>query len=174
MIHLGIDCGLHGAIAVIGSNGDWLETHATPTLATGKGSRRVYDEAAMYELLKDLSRGGQIRCALERQQPMRGQGVTSTFSIADGYGLWRGLLLGLEVPFEVVRAQAWQKALGIPPKSGKAGPAELASRLWPDAPLRGPKGGLLDGVCDALCIAEWSRRQNTVAEARQGGAERRS
>ena len=34
----------------------------------------------------------------------------------------------------------------------------IASQLFPEAKLLGPRGGLRDGRCDALLIAEWGRR----------------
>ncbi len=168
MILLGIDPGLSGAIAAVGGNGDWLQTYATPVLQTGKGNRRVYDVTAMAMLLHDLTRDcdriGGTRAAIERQQAMpssvggRKQGTVSAFAQGYGYGLWLGLLAGLEIPHEILRPQAWQRAVGVVPKSGKAGSLTRASQLWPDAPLRGPRGGALDGVADALLIAEAGRR----------------
>ncbi len=34
-------------------------------------------------------------------------------------------------------------------------PAEFMARKYPWAEIRGSRGGLLDGICDALCVAEY-------------------
>ena len=155
MTYVGIDPGLSGAVAIL-QDGD-VELADTPTLSTGKGSRRVYSVVAMRALLVAAM---PRLVVIEQQQAMPRQGVSSTFSTGYGFGLWTGLLAGLEIRYEVVTPRRWQKDLGIPPKSGKAGAAELAGRVWPNATIYGPKGGLLDGRADALCLAEWGRRHH--------------
>jgi crossover junction endodeoxyribonuclease RuvC len=94
---------------------------------------------------------------IEKQGPMPGQAVQATFSQAHGYGLWKGLLAGLQIPYRVVTPQAWKKALMEgQPRTVEASVA-AALRYYPTMrpALVGPKGGLKDGRADALLLARY-------------------
>jgi len=56
--------------------------------------------------------------AIEKQQAFPGQGSTSTFRTGEGFGIWQGLLAGLQLEFVVVPPRTWQKML-IPGKAGE-------------------------------------------------------
>lgn len=77
-----------------------------------------------------------------------------------GYGVWRGLLAAYGIPYDVVRPQVWKRTVGLPQKADKAASVALASRLFPrlSDQLVGPRGGLIDGLAEALLIAEHRRR----------------
>jgi crossover junction endodeoxyribonuclease RuvC len=169
-IVLGIDPGLSGALCFLHSSGEVILCDM-PTLSVGKSKRRL-DLPTMRAHLA-TRRDDLEHIVLEQQQPMRGQGVTSTFSTGRGQGVWEGMIEMLGgVPSTIVRAQTWQRELGVPKKSGKAGTYEVVSRLFPTVvdELRGPKGGLKDGRVDALALAVYGRRliQNSPSEAREG------
>ena len=59
---------------------------------------------------------------------------------------------------DLVRPKAWQKKIGVTKKGPaiKKEVASIAHRLYPDAELYGPRGGLLDGRSDALMIAHFA------------------
>jgi hypothetical protein len=100
---------------------------------------------------------------VERQHAMHGQGVSSTFTTAFGYGQIVGVLAGLGMRYALVRACDWQKAMlrGEPKAKGKELKAlyvAVAERTWPSISFRGPRGGLLDGKAAACLIAEYGRR----------------
>ena len=95
---------------------------------------------------------------IEAVHAMRGQGVTSMFSFGQRLGELEGMLATLQLGYDKIRPQTWQKACNIPAKSGKKGTHEVMSRLYPNAILTGPKGGILDGRCDALGIAHYLRK----------------
>lgn len=97
-------------------------------------------------------------CAIEKVRAMPGQGVSSMLSLGRRVGELEGMLQTLEIGYVEIRPQEWQKACGVVPKSGKKGIYETISRIYPDAPLKGPKGGLLDGRADALGIAHYLRK----------------
>ena len=77
-----------------------------------------------------------------------------------------------QVAIDSVRPKAWQKFIGLVTPQNLAGPenakkrkayikqevANIANRLYPKAPLYGPKGGLLDGRSDSLMIAHYAAR----------------
>lgn len=95
--------------------------------------------------------------AIEAVSSMPGQGVKSMFSFGQRYGELQGMLATFKLGFDIIRPQQWQKCCHVVPKSGKKGVYEAVSRLYPNAELTGPKGGLLDGRCDALGLAHYLR-----------------
>lgn len=97
-----------------------------------------------------------VLIVIEKQQAMPGQGVTSMMSIGMGYGslvMWATLL---NVPFITPRPAAWKQRLGV--TRDKASSVTMASRLFPEAGLYGPRGGAKDGRAEALLLAEYGRR----------------
>ena len=160
MIFVGIDCGLDGALVAL-QNGV-INFHDTPTLATGKGARRTYDIPAMVKILDDLQQStvGEIAVALETQQAMPGQGVTSMFSTGFGFGVWQGLLGALKIRYELVHPLRWKKAMMPNAPKEKEASVIVASRLFPaETPhLKTARGRQLHGRADALLMAEFLRR----------------
>lgn len=164
MLYVGIDPGKDGAIASIGPFRS-VEFFDTPVVGSGK---RSYDVAAMAGILKQLvaSQKNQdqieVKVALELNHARPGQGVTSMWSMGEGSGLWEGILAALSIPYEKVIPQRWHKEIlsGLP--KGKESSVLQAQRLYPECEdkLKTPRGRLLDGRADALCIAEWLRRTN--------------
>lgn len=98
-----------------------------------------------------------VMVGLEKVHAMPGQGVKSMFSFGQRLGELEGMLATLDVGYVMPRPIEWQKACGIPAKSGKKGIHEVMSKTYPNAPLTGPKGGIMDGRCDALGIAHYLR-----------------
>lgn len=105
--------------------------------------------------------------ALEKVHSMPKQGVASSFKFGEQFGWWRGWLEANGISYILVTPRRWQKAVldGIPAK-GKAKDAvwEFARRRWPDAELIGPRGRRLYGRSDALCLAEYARREALQTE----------
>lgn len=108
---------------------------------------------AMYETKLNLP----TMIAIEKVSARPGQGVASMFSFGQRYGELQGMLATFKLGFDIIRPQQWQKCCHVVPKSGKKGVYEAISRLYPNAELTGPKGGLLDGRCDALGLAHYLR-----------------
>ena len=157
---IGIDGGLSGGIAFLTSNGDCPIARPLPTLLVGK-SRRVYDEQTIRKELERCLPGA--RAFIEFAQAMPKQGVSSTFKIGECYGLIRGMLAALGIPYEVVRPRAWQGEMlaGVDKSHTKKASILVAKRLFPDVSLkptdRCKKDS--DGMADALLIAEYGRRR---------------
>jgi hypothetical protein len=93
--------------------------------------------------------------AIEKVASRTGQGVKSVFSFGQRLGELEGMCKTLYLDYSLVPPQRWQKFCGVLPKSGKQGVYAAVSKLYPHAQLLGPKGGLLDGRCDALGIANY-------------------
>jgi hypothetical protein len=83
------------------------------------------------------------------------------FTIGLGFGLWRGMLAAAGIPYSMPRPQDWRKAVGIPSGADKGASVACAARLFPAASgsLYGPRGGINDGLAEALLIAEFARRE---------------
>lgn len=161
MIIIGIDPGLDGAVAVLYPDDDVRsspELFDTPTFLVtgGRKDKREHDEASMANILRAFKKRGTI-AVLERVHAMPGQGVTSMFSMGNGYGLWRGLLTGLRIPYELITPQSWKKLLMKGQGQGKDASRQVAMRLFPQAADR-LKLKKHHGRADALLMAEYKRR----------------
>lgn len=168
MIYIGIDPGLDGGIALIGSTGRLL-LEKTPVIA-GKD----YDIQEMKRIL--LSKewmNDQRFVTIENQISMPGQGLTSTLQTGKGFGIWLGLLAALEIPHQVVHAKQWQSKLfsGTSSKLDTKARSEIvAKRLFPNADFRRSERARVanDGLTDAACIAEYGRRTHSVGDPGTG------
>lgn len=149
MTYLGIDPGKSGGVVALSCDGTVLSSALTPTLG------KEYDEAGMADLIRDAR---PTLVALEHVHAMPGQGVSSMFSFGAGFGLWRGMLSALGVPYVLVKPRAWQRGLGVPTKATtkerKAAIVAAAKRRWPELEMPRVKDWAL---ADAAWIAEWAR-----------------
>ena len=154
MKHLGIDPGLSGAVTALDNKGVLLWVEDTPTVKAGK--KTIYDAPRMASI---LSREKGVTVTIEQAQGMPGQGITSTFRIGEGFGLWLGLIAALGIPFFTVRPATWQKAMFRMVATGsttKEKSVTLAKQIFPEIRLvpegcRKPK----DGRSDAALIARY-------------------
>jgi crossover junction endodeoxyribonuclease RuvC len=160
---IGIDPGKDGAVALIRDGVPTVMLWDTPTVNVGRKSRRDYDEVGMIGILRvarEIVGAQDLHVALELVHAMPGQGVTSMFSMGEGYGLWRGILAAIGLRREVVTPQRWKGMLMHGQPKEKTASVMVAGRLFPQAAaqLRGPRGGYEHNRADALLIAEWLRR----------------
>jgi crossover junction endodeoxyribonuclease RuvC len=157
---IGIDPGLDGAIAILTAQG--VELFDTPTVtvkkSSGKGTKREYDVSAMRVILDGRQNHMVV---IEKSQAFPDQGAVSNFSTGHGYGLWRGLIVGLGLGYEAVSPRTWKKAMGL--DSDKKRSILLAKQLFPATAdqYKLPRGRVdsLDGRAEALLMAEWMRRR---------------
>lgn len=145
----GVDPGMDGFLAVLqGRLGfDAPQFHPLPTLPTGKGAKRMYDVRALFRVVRELF-GTCTLVMLEKQRPMKGQGVSSMFSTGYGYGLIKMALVAAEIPYEEVAASSWKAKMslrvtggaalsqGERQKQAKALAIDKAQSLYPDVDLR--------------------------------------
>lgn len=167
MIILGIDPGLDGGLAFINPEAP-IELQIMPTI-TVKESKREYHVAKLVEYMRFYKPD---HVFLEKQQSMPGQGVSSMFTIGLGYGILRGVLGALEIPYTLVHPKTWQKVMfqDLPKSDTKAMSLIVCGRLWPKqswlATPRCKKAH--DGLCDAAMIGEYGRRQINVTPYKEG------
>ena len=164
MTIIGIDPGLSGAVAFIGADGPSVYDTPVIEVAKGKGKKREYDVTAMRAILQNLN-DGECFVVLERSQAFPDQGAVSNFTTGHGYGLWRGLIVGLGLAYETVHPRTWKGAMSLDGDKGKS--FLLAKQLFPSMAngFKKPKGRVdsLDGRAEALLLAEWARRKNAIA-----------
>lgn len=148
MIYLGIDPGKTGALALIAGND--VIFHDWP------GSEALM--AAELQWLIDCF-GIPALCVIEQQQAMPGDvgHMTSMAKLLTNYGVYLGVAAALQIPVRTVLPRRW-KAAYLPTRAPKAASVTIASRLYPKAALRGPRGGALDGRADALLLADFAKK----------------
>lgn len=148
MVYVGIDPGATGAVAIID---DLLDDVAIYD----------FDDGRALNALKSLPKTASV--VLEKVSAMPKQGVASTFKFGTNFGTWIGRLQALEIPFDFVTPQKWQKQVfDSAPRKGidrKAISLERARRLFPRA------AALLSrkkdhNRADALLMAEYCRRMD--------------
>jgi crossover junction endodeoxyribonuclease RuvC len=153
-MHIGIDPGLSGALAVLTADGalEGLYDVPTLTLRTSRGSRQEYDVPGLVAFLAPY-RGPQTHVVIEEAQAMPGQGTRSMFTIGLGMGIWLGVLAALQLPYSRVRPQIWKRALDLGRDKEQA--RLRAMQLYPGADLRRKKD---HGRAEALLLARYGQR----------------
>lgn len=154
---LGIDPGLSGAMALLDprGSGELLDAWDLPVLAVGR--KRELDEQAINRQLRSLRDQHPILAVIEDVHAMPKQGVSSSFRFGYGYGVLRGALAALEIPYELVTPQRWKRSVltGLPKEKDAA--RAFVRRRWPE------KADVFarvkdHGRADATCIALWAAR----------------
>ena len=146
MIVVGVDPGEKGAIAMLGD----ATVAVWDTVATADFLKAIREHPMDIDLL-----------VVEATHAFPKINATTNYKMGRGGGLWEGICRALLIPSQEVAASKWQRAIcGALPKerpARKRAIADFAGRRWPTVELRGPRGAVLDGRSDALCIAEWGR-----------------
>jgi len=144
-ITIGIDVGASGAIAWIDERGKSCVEKMPDTLQD------------LWELVVSISlnagTGGLgVRAYLEAVSSSPQMGVVSSFSFGRGYGNLEMALTAAGIPFERVRPQVWQKAMGCMTKGNKNISKQKAQELFPDKKAT-------HWSSDALLIALYGTKQ---------------
>ena len=165
--YIAFDPGLDGGICVLDS-GDRMTVMddiimPTVPVRVGKKNRRDYDERILGEIVRNwrAPRMDMI-LVIEKQQPFPKQGGVSNFTLGNGFGLLKGIAVGMGLPYRLVRPREWQDVIyeGIPGE-GKERSFAACKKMWPENPL--PVVGVRvkkfhEGCADARCIATWAAR----------------
>jgi hypothetical protein len=151
MITIGIDPGKSGGIAWIDETGRACVEKMPDTLQD------------LWELIeKDiLHKTGNLyfgnaarncKAYLEQVSSSPQMGVVSAFTFGNGYGHLEMALTAAGIPFERVRPQAWQKAMGCMSKGDKNVTKRKAQELFPQIKVT-------HATADALLIATYGTRK---------------
>lgn len=160
-IHIGIDPGLDGGIAVLNNRGEIID--CKPMLVTEEGT---VDSVAIYEWLSHI--GGPYTdpyLTVEKVWGMPEQGISSTFK----FGRVTGQIIGVTEVFcnrtaKEISPQTWQRKLFGAVEDTKLAAQEFVSKKYPGINLHfSRKTKQLSnrvknnhqGVVDSICIANY-------------------
>lgn len=153
-IAIGFDPGkTSGAMAVVYPDGRAeFVLHEAPLCYLGK-LREVYNRA--------INNGYRVFVAVERLTPRPGKlsSAKANFELGRCMGELETMLALLNVPYQQVTPQVWQKEFGI--SGDKETHIETARRLYPSVSLKRTERCAkdFDGYADALLIATWAMRR---------------
>jgi Holliday junction resolvasome RuvABC endonuclease subunit len=146
-ITIGVDPGANGAIAWIDERGKSCVEKMPDTLQD------------LWELIRDITNfprsaidGRKYKAYIEQVSSSPQMGVVSAFSFGRGYGNLEMALTAAGIPFERVRPQVWQKAMGCMTKGNKNISKAKAQELFPDKKV-------IHATADALLIALYGTKQ---------------
>ena len=146
-ITIGVDPGANGAIAWIDERGKSCVEKMPDTLQD------------LWELICDITNfprsaidGRKYKAYIEQVSSSPQMGVVSSFSFGRGYGNLEMALTAAGIPFERVRPQVWQKAMGCMTKGDKNISKAKAQELFPDKKI-------IHATADALLIALYGTKQ---------------
>jgi hypothetical protein len=138
-LYIGIDPGLSGGIAFV------------PETGTPWAFKMPETDRDLIDLLSDAISLHAATALLELVHSSPQMGVKSAFTFGEGYGRLQATLTALRVPYERIRPQAWQKAMGCLTKGDKNVSKRRAQELFPTLKVT-------HATADALLIAEYNRR----------------
>lgn len=157
---VGVDPGIHGALALLDGEGRLLAVEDMPVMARSQKKNEV-NAAAVAALLREwcpdrvvLERVGAMpmvgkrdACQVCKRTPS--QGTASSFNFGDSFGRLIGILAALEIPYTLVMPAVWKRGAGLLGQDKEMSRA-AAIRLYPGAPLTRKKDV---GRAEAILIA---------------------
>ncbi len=166
MVHLGIDGGKSGGIALLDSDANIIKLWTMPII---QGKKKEYDIKEISEILADIKRDHpSISVILESAQVIPLNGKLSCFQSGFCFGIFQALLISLKIPFQIVRAKEWQKTVfkGLNQKDTKANSILFCQNKYPDQDFRKSARCRIkhDGLTDATCMAYYSFLLNNKME----------
>lgn len=143
----------------------------TPTLEiqSGKRKKHVMASAKIVDILmREVGRCANVVICLEKASanPMsipgkpgekeRVQGTVSMFSYGEGFGIWQGILAGLQLPYTLVHPRTWKTQIMRDMGKEKGASIVRACQLYPMAADRLTRKKD-HGRSDALLLAHYGR-----------------
>ena len=139
MITIGIDPGVNGGIA-------WIYEGRPCSERMPETTKDLWD------LINGIGSLGECRAHIEQVHSSPQMGVKSAFTFGQGFGHIEMALTAAGIPFERVRPQVWQKALGCMTKGDKNITKRKAQELFPQIRVT-------HAIADALLIAYYGTKQ---------------
>lgn len=155
MTYIGIDPGLSGAIAIMGSG----LCSAMDVPLFNDGTKRYIDIIGFRNLLLEAAeKTGKPNClvCLEKAQPMPRDGSMGSFRYGEVYGILKGVIVSLEIPLLEVAPITWKTKM-VGKGKGKDASRMAALQLFPQLAER-LKLKKDHGRAEAVLLAEYGRR----------------
>ena len=142
--YIGIDPGKSGAMAILYPSGS-IETIPFNMVNYVDAIRGLADHP--------------VKCCLEKDGAMPGQGVVSMFNFGHNLGVIEGLLRGYGIPYQLVPPQTWKKEFSLSSDKNKS--IEVCQKLFPKVSLLATERSRKpsDGIAEAVLMAEYARRK---------------
>lgn len=178
--YIGIDPGKNGGIAIIDSDGKFIEKHLIPKIKDDIDIHSFYDIfIQIKENCKSLNTN--IHVCTESVHSIFGSSAGSNFTFGYVVGIIDTIIIAHNLPYSKVQPKDWQKNIwqeyeierepSKKDKNGKLKPGKVLTkltslkackRLYPDVDLRATERSKNqhDGLVDALLIATYCRRMN--------------
>jgi crossover junction endodeoxyribonuclease RuvC len=164
MIVLGVDPGIHGAMAWYDTEDRYLFLADIPTVSAkrGKTAKDVDGTELANLLVTKFVNSQEVHTAFVEQvssRPRQG----GQFSFGVNYGRVLGVLEATGIPVVNASPQKWKQAMGLRTQD-KGMSVRLAAELFPDYAhnFYGPRGAGLDGRAEAALIAYWGSKQKEI------------
>ena len=152
---LGVDVGLHGALALIDDDDMCRQIWDMPTTPKTHGKGEEVNARLLADIVDEAadSAKADITVYIEAVSSMPGQGVASMFSFGQSFGIVLGVVAALGLQYRLVRPQQWKRSMGLI-KRDKGASRALAMQRYPEvaSSLSRVKD---DGRAEALLIAAW-------------------
>jgi crossover junction endodeoxyribonuclease RuvC len=154
---IGIDPGKKGAIVLYSRDGaGCVAAHRMPNK---DGEIDLY---GIDKIINPALAVSDCYAFIEDVHAMPKQGVTSMFSFGFSTGALHGILSYCNIPIYKVTPQSWKRAILKGYGTDKAAAIAYCKQRYPEISLI-PTGCRVpsDGICDALCIAEYGWKKLT-------------
>ena len=145
MTTIGIDAGKNGGIAWITDGKPCVEKMPDTLQDLWELIQDIYSDT----FIRNIST---IKAYLEQVHSSPQMGVVSSFTFGNGFGHLEMALTAAGIPFERVRPQVWQKAMGCMTKGDKNVSKRKAQELFPSMKVT-------HATADALLIASYGTKQ---------------
>lgn len=166
-IHIGIDCGLDGGIAVLDNAGNIVYSIVMPTIQSGKG--RKIDLCALAGIMREFLNHKHKPTFIVENPGAHAPSAAGLRSMTYSFAAVETLLAAYQLKYHVVLSQKWQKAFWSKPKmpkgqkfNTKAAALNVAKQIFPEETwLKSERCTKPhDGMIDAALLAEYGRREN--------------
>lgn len=160
--YAGIDPGFQGAVGVINAAGTDVRVWDLPVITKDLDRQREFDLAGFDDLFRGLSRRPRLVLGIEWPSTRPGEGSERSERFGRGKGYLEAFAYCKRIDYYKIVPSLWKGRLNLP---GKSDPEanQMAARVFEQAYpeyaglVRGPRGGIKDGRCDALLIAHFLR-----------------
>ena len=137
MFFVGIDPELTGAVGVLNERGNYITCFDLPTQPKPSNQAKVkreLDPLQLYQQLKSIF-NNKGTAVIEKIASRPNQGVVSTFSLGDSFGVLRGLFSLSMLTIHFVVPIVWKRSFDLLGRS-KSDSRMIAQSFYPEASLK--------------------------------------